>query len=155
MKKSSFALHGFLYVPAAHLSGYLTAVLAFVLLPADWIHLTYLFALGGCVLSLPLFVWWFHSNENPIGYLAATALSQLVCGLAGVGLIFPMIALAKALTADSAKLNPWAFFAVWVGVALFFGAVLLALCLGLLIYTLIRRRTAAPPSERKAPHEEI
>lgn len=128
--KSPFWLHGFLYVLAAHLSGYLIGVLASILLPVDLSHLPYLFSLGGGVLSLPLFIWWFPRNETPIGYLAATAVSQLVCGATGVVLIFPMIALTKALSSNRDKLNPWSFLAVWVSVALLCGVLLLLLCLG-------------------------
>jgi hypothetical protein len=43
---------------------------------------------------------------------------------------------------DTEKFNPWSFIAIWVAVALFFGALLLVLCLGLLVYTLIRRGLA-------------
>lgn len=152
--KSPFRLHGFLYVLAAHLSGYLIGVLASILLPVDLSHLPYLFSLGGGVLSLPLFIWWFLRNETPIGYLAATAVSQLVRGAAGVVLIFPMIALAKALSSNPDKLNPRSCLAVWVSVALFFGVLLLLLCLGLFIFTLIRRKQIASPTERKNLHEE-
>ncbi|MBP3667863.1 MAG: hypothetical protein J6K29_12545 [Clostridia bacterium] len=144
--KSPFWLHGFLYVLAAHLAAYLIATLAFVILPEDLVHLSYLFALGSCILSLPLFFWWFFRNENPISYPAAAAVSQIACGLAGVLMIFPMIALADALISDPDKLNPWAFLAIWAAVALFFGALLLVLCLGLFIYALIRRKLS-PTSE--------
>lgn len=141
--KSPFYIHGLLYVLAAHLSGYLMGELAFLLLPTDWTHLPYLFSLGGCVLSLPLFFLWFFRNENPIGYLAATAISQLAVAVAGTLLLIPMIYLANALTTDPDKVDLWSFFAIWLSVAVFFGALLLLLCLGLLVYTLIRRRLAA------------
>ena len=140
--KSPVYIHGLLYVLAAHLSGYLMGELAFLLLPTDWTHLPYLFALGGCVLSLPLFFLWFFRNENPIGYLAATVVSQLTVALAGTLLLIPMIYLADALTTDPEKKNPWSFFAIWLSVAVFFGALLILLCLGLLVYALIRRRLA-------------
>ena len=103
--KSPFYIHGLLYVLAAHLSGYLMGELAFLLLPTDWTHLPYLFSLGGCVLSLPLFFLWFFRNENPIGYLATTVISQLAVALTG-------------------------------------SLLLILLCLGLLVYALIRRRSA-------------
>ena len=149
MKKVPFALkppfyiHGFLYVLAAHLSGYVAGELAYLLLPADLIHLCYLFALGVCVLSLPLFFLWFFRNENPIGYLTATAVSHIAVSVGGAPLLIPLIALADALTTDPDKMNPWSFIAIWLSVAVFFGALLLLLCLGLLVYTLIRRRLAA------------
>ena len=149
MKPAPFALkspsyiQGFLYVLAAHLSGYLIGELAFFLLPADLIHLPYLFALGGCVLSLPLFFRWFFRNENPIGYLAATAISQLAVAIAGILFLIPMIYLADALTTAPDKMNPWSFIVIWLSVAVFFGALLLVLCLGLLVYALIRRRLAS------------
>jgi hypothetical protein len=54
-----------------------------------------------------------------------------------------MIYLADALTTDPDKMNPWSFVAIWLSVAVFFGALLLLLCLGLLVYALIRRRLAA------------
>ena len=141
--KSPFYIHGLLYVIAAHLSGYLMGELAFLLLPTDWTHLPYLFSLGGCVLSLPLFFLWFFRNENPIGYLAATAVSHIAVSVGGAPLLIPLIALADALTTDPDKMNPWSFIAIWLSVAVFFGALLLLLCLGLLVYTLIRRRLAA------------
>ena len=140
--KSPFWLHGLLYVLAAHLTGYIVADVAFILLPEDLIHLPYLFALGGCVLTLPLFFWWFFRNQNPIRYLATAAVSHIACGLAGPGVIIPLAALAAKLIADTEKFNPWSFIAIWVAVALFFGALLLVLCLGLLVYALIRRRLA-------------
>lgn len=152
--KSPSALHGFLYVLAAHLSGYVAAVLFYIFSPTDWSYLAYIPAAVFCALSLPLFIWWFIRNRNPIGYLAVTVLSQLACGLAGVTLIFPMIAVTKALTDDPLKLTPWAFFAIWLGVALFFGAVLLALCLGLLIYSLIRKKRAPKSPERSPDHDQ-
>ena len=141
--KSPFWLHGLLYILAAHLSGYLMGELAFLLLPTDRTHLPYLFALGGCVLSLPLFFLWFFRNENPVGYLAAAAISQLAVALAGAQLLIPMIYLADALTTDPDKMAPWSFVAIWLSVAVFFGALLLLLCLGLLVCALIRRRLAA------------
>ena len=141
--KSPFYIHGLLYVLAAHLSGYLMGELAFLLLPTDWTHLPYLFSLGGCVLSLPLFFLWFFRNENPTGYLAATAVSHIAVSVGGAPLLIPLIALADALTTDPDKMNPWSFVAIWLSVAVFFGALLLLLCLGLLVYTLIRRRLAA------------
>ena len=141
--KSPFYIHGLLYVLAAHLSGYLMGELAFLLLPTDWTHLPYLFSLGGCVLSLPLFFLWFFRNENPIGYLAATAISQLAVAVAGTLLLIPMIYLADALNTDPDKMNLWSFVAIWLSVAVFFGALLILLCLGLLVYALIRRRLAA------------
>ena len=141
--KSPFYIHGLLYILAAHLSGYLMGELAFLLLPTDWTHLPYLFSLGGCVLSLPLFFLWFFRNENPTGYLAATAISQLAVAPAGTLLLIPMIYLANALTTDPDKVDLWSFFAIWLSVAVFFGALLLLLCLGLLVYALIRRRLAA------------
>ena len=140
--KSPFWLHGLLYVLAAHLSGYLLGELAYLLLPEKLIHYPFLFALGGCVLSLPLFLWWFFRNENPIGYLATAAVSQLACGLEGIFIIPVMIALADALISNPDELNPWSFFGVWLAVALLFGGLLLALCLGLLIFTLVRRKVA-------------
>ncbi len=152
--KTPFPLHGFLYVLAAHLSAYLSADVFFILCPADWVHTTYISALVVCVLSLPLFLWWFVRNENPIGYLAVTAASQLACGTAGAALVFPMIALAKALISDPEKLDPWAFLAVWVGVAVFFGALLLILCAGLLIHALIRRKRAPKSPERSQDHDQ-
>ena len=141
--KTPFYIHGFLYVLAAHLSGYVAGELAYLLLPADLIHLCYLFALGVCVLSLPLFFLWFFRNENPIGYPVVTAVSQLAVALAGTLLLIPMIYLADALTTDPDKMNPWSFVAIWLSVAIFFGALLILLCLGLLVYALIRRRLAA------------
>ena len=141
--KSPFYIHGLLYVLAAHLSGYLMGELAFLLLPTDWTHLPYLFSLGGCVLSLPLFFLWFFRNENPTGYLAATAVSHIAVSVGGAPLLIPLIALADALTTDPDKMNPWSFIAIWLSVAVFFGALLLLLCLGILVYTLIRRRLAA------------
>jgi hypothetical protein len=39
-------------------------------------------------------------------------------------------------------------------VAVFFGALLILLCLGLLVYALVRRKSATTSTERKAPHEE-
>ena len=145
--KTPFYIHGFLYVLAAHLSGYLMGELAFLLLPTDWTHLPYLFSLGGCVLSLPLFFRWFFRNENPIGYPVVTAVSQLACGLGGVVLYFPILALGNALARvvppDPDKLNPWSLIAVWISVAVFFGALLILLCLGLLVYALIRRKHSA------------
>lgn len=147
--KSPFYIHGLLYVLAAHLSGYLMGELAFLLLPTDWTHLPYLFSLGGCVLSLPLFFLWFFRNENPIGYLAATAISHLAVAVAGTLLLIPMIYLADALTTDPDKMNLWSFVAVWLSVAVFFGALLILLCLGLLVYALIRRRLA--PKAPTAP----
>ena len=147
--KSPFWLHGLLYILAAHLAGYIVADVAFILLPEDLIHLPYLFALGGCVLTLPLFFWWFFRNETPIGYLVTTVISHIVCGLAGVALIYPMLVVTKVLTDDPLKLEPWSFIAIWVAVALFFGALLLVLCLGLLVYALLRRRLA--PKAPTAP----
>ena len=152
--KSPFWLHGLLYILAAHLTGYIVADVAFILLPEDLIHLPYLFALGGCILTLPLFFWWFFRNEAPIRYLVTAVISHIACGLAGPGVIIPLAALAAKLIADAEKFNPWSFIAIWVAVALFFGALLLVLCPGLLIYTLVRRKSATTSTERKAPHEE-
>ncbi len=152
--KSPFWLHGLLYILAAHLTGYIVADVAFILLPEDLIHLPYLFALGGCVLTLPLFFWWFFRNEAPIRYLVTAVISHIACGLAGPGVIIPLAALAAKLIADAEKFNPWSFIAIWVAVALFFGALLLVLCPGLLIYALVRRKSATTSTERKAPHEE-
>lgn len=147
--KSPFWLHGLLYILAAHLAGYIVADVAFILLPEDLIHLPYLFALGGCVLTLPLFFWWFFRNETPIRYLVTAVISHIACGLAGPGAIIPLAALAAKLIADAEKFNPWSFIAIWVAVALFFGALLLVLCLGLLVYALLRRRLA--PKAPTAP----
>lgn len=144
--KSPFWLHGLLYILAAHLTGYIAADVAFILLPEDLIHLPYLFALGGCVLTLPLFFWWFFRNETPIRYLVTAIISHIACGLAGPGAIIPLAALAAELIADTEKFNPWSFIAIWVAVALFFGALLLVLCLGLLVCALIRRRLASKAS---------
>lgn len=144
--RSPFWLHGLLYVLAAHMTGYIVADVAFILLPEDLIHLPYLFALGGCVLTLPLFFWWFFRNQNPIRYLATAVVSHIACGLAGPGVIIPLAALAAELIADTEKFNPWSFIAIWVAVALFFGALLLVLCLGLFVYALIRRRHASKAS---------
>lgn len=152
--KSPFWLHGLLYILAAHLTGYIVADVAFILLPEDLIHLPYLFALGGCILTLPLFFWWFFRNEAPIRYLATAIISHIACGLAGPGAIIPLAALAAKLIADAEKFNPWSFIAIWVAVALFFGALLLVLCPALLIYALVRRKSATTSTERKAPHEE-
>ena len=147
--KSPFWLHGLLYILAAHLAGYIVADAAFILLPEDLIHLPYLFALGGCVLTLPLFFWWFFRNENPIRYLVTAVISHIACGLAGPGAIIPLAALSAKLIDGTEKFNPWSFIAIWVAVALFFGALLLVLCLGLLVYALIRRRLA--PKAPTAP----
>ena len=147
--KSPFWLHGLLYVLAAHLTGYIAAVLFYALSPTDWEYPAYIPATVFCALSLPLFFWWFFRNETPIGYLVTTVISHIVCGLAGVALIYPMIVVTKALTDDPLKLTPWAFVAIWLAVALFFGALLLVLCLGLLVYALIRRRLA--PKAPTAP----
>lgn len=152
--KTPFWLHGLLYILSAHLTGYLVADVAFILLPEDLIHLPYLFALGGCILTLPLFFWWFFRNEAPIRYLVTAVISHIVCGLAGPGAIIPLAALAAELTVDPEKINPWSFLAIWVAVALFFGALLLVLCPGLLVYTMIRRKSAATLKERKSAHEE-
>lgn len=152
--KSPFWLHGLLYILAAHLTGYIVADVAFILLPEDLIHLPYLFALGGCTLTLPLFFWWFFRNEAPIRYLATAVISHIACGLAGPGVIIPLAALDAKLITDAEKFNPWSFIAIWVAVALFFGALLLVLCPGLLIYALVRRKSATTSTERKAPHEE-
>ena len=141
--KTPFWIHGFLYILAAHLSGYLAGELAFLLLPGDFVHLSYLFALGGCILSLPLFLRWFLRNETPVGYLAATAVSHLAVSIGGAPILIPLIALADALTTDPAKTNPWSFLAVWLSMAVFFGALLILLCMGLLIFALIRKKRKA------------
>ncbi len=147
--KSPFWLHGFLYVLAAHLTGYIAAVLFYALSPTDWEYPGYIPATVFCALSLPLFLRWFFRNENPIGYLVTTVISHIVCGLAGVALIYPMLVVTKVLTDDPLKLEPWAFIVFWLAVALFFGALLLVLCLGLLVYALIRRRLS--PATQTAP----
>lgn len=147
--KSPFWLHGLLYVLAAHLTGYIAAVLFYALSPTDWAYPAYIPATVFCALSLPLFFWWFFRNETPIGYLVTTVISHIACGLAGVALIYPMIVVTKMLTDDPLKLTPWAFVAIWLAVALFFGALLLVLCLGLLVYALIRRWLA--PKAPTAP----
>ena len=137
--KSPFWLHGLLYILAAHLTGYIAAVLFYALSPTDWEYPAYIPATVFCALSLPLFLWWFFRNETPVGYLVTTVISHIVCGLAGVALIYPMLVVTKVLTDDPLKLEPWAFIVIWLAVALFFGALLLVLCLGLLVYALIRR----------------
>ena len=141
--KSPFYIHGFLYVLAAHLSGYQTGLVAFLLLPADLVHLPYLFALGGCVLSLPLFLLWFFRNETPVGYLITTAVSHLAVSIGGAPLLLiPLLLLAEAVTMDPDKMNPWSFLAIWLSIAVIFGALLVLLCLGLLVYALIRKKRA-------------
>ena len=151
--KTPFWINGFLYILAAHLSGYLAGELAFLLLPGDFVHLSYLFALGGCILSLPLFLRWFLRNETPVGYLAATAVSHLSVSISGSLILIPLIYLADALTTDPDKTGPWPFLAVWLSVAVFFGALLILLCMGLLIFALIRkkRKTAAEAAADPLP----
>lgn len=55
--KSPFALHGFLYVLAAHLSGYVAAVLFYIFSPSDWSYLAYIYPRRGLLHAVPASVY--------------------------------------------------------------------------------------------------
>ncbi len=165
MKFKPDLIHGLLYAVLTHAAALAVTLCSLLLLPTAWDISLPVLTGAVCILSLPLFIWWFWNNTRPRCYLGMAFLGHILCGGIGLVTFFPLLNtldgfaqwLLSVLPYDVGVKSSWEIVAVWVYDILGFGILLAVLCLGLLIFDIIRwkRHLAKPSTERsESSHEE-